>query len=549
MLERSYPFVFFAIVLGYCLLYAPFGINETDGGFLTGLGWQVLNGKTLYLDIVYVRPPLPVWSRALELKLLPETWSILGERWIFYWKVALYTWLAADVLAKGERRWLLAIIGFIVSVHSYPACAWHTTEGILWAVLAVWLYAGGQENKRIILLRSVLAGVCLCAALLCKQSFYPLFAAFPLIFLFWKQSHKTIRFLGFYLGLLGGIALFIMYLSQNNILDNFLQMTGSAATGGQAFHHGVLDYLRINPVLALVSALLLAPMAWRFWTHRRVAAIPLGWKLWLAVLLGSYVLDVWKRQDFTAPFASSRLLFLTALLYVGWQKWQIWQHQQDRSVFRFRLPDQLALLLLLLAVSWSASVSWGYNLPILLATPWVFAVMEINEKLKTFYFYKAFSSIKYVVIIAVLLGVARFSYEYVYRDGLRSAMTVNLGGVFPRLQGVYSSPETEALYRDLAALEQRYGANFEVLPAFPLAHFLTNTRPVLPLDWVVRREMGGQEASVLQTLKTQKTVVFVQKSFADEIEHDPELELTRQVMQEAKMLAETPGFWVIQYGE
>ncbi len=50
--ERTYPFLFFAIVLVYCLLYAPYGINETDGGFLSGLGWQVLSGKTIYQDIV-----------------------------------------------------------------------------------------------------------------------------------------------------------------------------------------------------------------------------------------------------------------------------------------------------------------------------------------------------------------------------------------------------------------------------------------------------------------------------------------------------------------
>ncbi|MBK8426458.1 MAG: hypothetical protein IPL27_11045 [Lewinellaceae bacterium] len=29
----------------------------------------------------------------------------------------------------------------------------------------------------------------------------------------------------------------------------------------------------------------------------------------------------------------------------------------------FRLPDPLARLILLLAISWSAAVSWGYNLP------------------------------------------------------------------------------------------------------------------------------------------------------------------------------------------
>ncbi|MBK8426456.1 MAG: hypothetical protein IPL27_11035 [Lewinellaceae bacterium] len=171
--ERTYPFLFFAIVLAYCLLYAPYGINETDGGFLSGLGWQALSGKTIYQDIVYVRPPLPVWLRALEIQLLPEAWSVLGERYIFYFKVALYTCLASDLLAKGSFRWVLAMFGFVVSVHTYPACAWHTIDGILFSVLALWLYAKGSRTG------SVLAGIALGAALLCKQSFFPLLVAFP----------------------------------------------------------------------------------------------------------------------------------------------------------------------------------------------------------------------------------------------------------------------------------------------------------------------------------------------------------------------------------
>ncbi|MEO6037351.1 MAG: hypothetical protein ABIQ93_02990, partial [Saprospiraceae bacterium] len=164
----AWPFLFFAVVIGYCLAYAPYGINETDGGFLTGLAWQVLQGKVLYRDLLYVRPPLPVWLRALELHLLPETWAILGERWIFYLKLATYSWLAAATLTAGRNRWQLATLAFIVSVHCYPAAAWHTVDGIFFAVLATWLLfkVPGPWG-------AMAAGLALVAALLCKQSFYP----------------------------------------------------------------------------------------------------------------------------------------------------------------------------------------------------------------------------------------------------------------------------------------------------------------------------------------------------------------------------------------
>lgn len=542
--ERSYPVVFFVIVVAYCLFYAPYGINETDGGFITGLAWQVLSGKTLYQDIIYVRPPLSVWLRVLELKVLPEAWSVLGERYFFYIKVAFYTWLASDLLSKGAARWVLAIMGFIISVHSYPACAWHTIDGILYAVLALWLYAGRSRNTPATWLRSVLAGLCFCAALLCKQSFYPLLAVFPIVFLFWDQSQKKQRLLGFSIGTLGAILLFFNYLYQNNTLESYLQLTGSAASGGQALQHSLIDYLRIKPALALFTLILLTPVGWWFWKQAKVTTAAITWYLWLGLLVAAYVIDIWQRQEFTAPFSQARLLFLVGLTYAFGQFVKWWKLRPPHT---FRLPDSLARLILLLAVSWSASVSWGYNLPILLATPWLFAIFEINRILWQAQRKTTYPAWLHLASIALFLGIARFSYEFVYRDGFRSELTIDMGTVFPQLNGIYSSPETAALYRDLKSLQQRYGPDFAVLPAFPQAHFLTNTAPVLPLDWVVKREINTDSLLVINALKIEKPVLFIEKSYKDKIDTDPELALTRQALHTGKWMGETPHFWIVHY--
>ena len=39
--------LFFAIIGCYLLLYVPFGINETDGGFITAYAWRLLHGEQL----------------------------------------------------------------------------------------------------------------------------------------------------------------------------------------------------------------------------------------------------------------------------------------------------------------------------------------------------------------------------------------------------------------------------------------------------------------------------------------------------------------------
>ncbi|MFN0034898.1 MAG: hypothetical protein ACKVUS_07525, partial [Saprospiraceae bacterium] len=316
MSKTQYQFLFFALVGGYCLCYAPFGLNETDGGFLSGLAWQVLNGKVLYQDIVYVRPPLPVWLRALELQCLPEHFAVLGERWIFYTKVALYSWLGAAVLAPrsvgGERRWQLAVLGFVVSAHSYPPMAWHTVDGILFAVVAAyfavnrsslpWRGAGGEVAW------AGIAGGFFFGALLCKQSFYPLLPLFA-VFLFFGKENRWRKMAWFFGAFALCSALFFHYLNQKNILSNFLQMTGGAASGGQAFQHGVLDYFRITPALALPSLVLLAPVVWWFWKGKN-AKLALGaWLLWLFALVASYAAITWWHQEHTAPIAQSRMMF------------------------------------------------------------------------------------------------------------------------------------------------------------------------------------------------------------------------------------------------
>jgi hypothetical protein len=543
--------LFLGIVVGYCLFYAPYGVNETDGGFLTGLAWQVLQGKMLYQDMVYVRPPLPVWLRALEIKLLPEHFAVLGERWIFYGKIALYSALSAVILVADARRWQLATLGFVVSAHCYPAMAWHTVDGILFAVLALFF----TFKKSITYL--VFAGICLFCSLLCKQSFYPLLPLFVL-FLFFEPEQRWKRMIVLVGACLLCFVLFYLYLDQNKILTGFIQMTSGAASGGQALQHGILDYFRITPELALPSLLLLSPVAWWFWKGKNRRLAQVAWSLWLFALVATYVLVTWLRQEHTVPFAQSRIMFWVAgmwclrpLFFLGASKFRGFQmnSQIPTDPSAGFLPLKIAranrLHLVLLGISWCAAVSWGYNLPILFATPWVWAGMEVTRMLEQGS--RPFRFLKYsgFMMLFATLFAFRIGYEFVYRDGRRSDMTEAMGEIFPRLSGIYSDRETAELYQDLKALSGRYGPNFTILPAFPQANFLTNTKAPLPLDWVVNRETNNNNALVFMDLKEKNPIIFIQKAFQEKLKTDPELEVTRWLLDHGQIIEETPHFWVL----
>jgi hypothetical protein len=540
-----WPLFFFLIVVAYCGYYAPFGINETDGGFLTGLAWQVLSGKTLYADVVYVRPPLPVWLRALELYLLPDDWAILAERWIFFLKVALYSWLGAAVLARGAYRWQLATFAFVLSVHCYPPAAWHTVDGLLFGALAIWCRSNVPGWRG-----GVFAGLFLVAMLLCKQSFYPmallLLLPAPLPSGRETTSRKTQNvpgssafsthssFIVHHLSFLTGAGIFIAWLFAQNALLPFREMTTSATSSGQAVQHGVLDYFRIQPALAALTLVFLAPAGWFLWKKRGARWAFWGWVFWLVALAGSYAWVIAERREFTVPFAQTRLLFWVAAGYAAGQ-WRAgnWDSAQ---VWRFGA---------LLALCWCASVSWGYNLPILFAVPWAYAALNISRTLFAAAYPNRQAGWWSAVALVALLALFRWGYEWVYRDGPRAAMTAHLGAIFPRLSGIYSSPETADLYRDLADLAKRYGPNFKTLPAFPHANFSTNTRPPLPLDWVVEREMSAARALVESEITRAQPVFFIEKTYTTQLANDPQLALTKSIFSTGRIVEETPFFWVV----
>jgi hypothetical protein len=530
--RRLWAILFFGLLIFYGLYYAPYGVNETDGSYLTGLAWHVLQGKVLYRDVVYVRMPLPVWTQALTVGLLPETGVILAERWLFYVNVALYSWLGAVLLEPpGVRRWQLAVLGFVVSAHCFQPSAWHTAHGILWGVLAFWAGRRGTAAGWFF------GGVCVAAAVLCKQSFYPLLVGWPV----WAALTGRWKALGWgLLGIAGTFAVFAGYMVYAGAWQNFIDITFGAMSREQARERGIFDYLRTPWQIVLLSAALLGPAFYGFLTGRRRRWAAVLWFGWLAALAATFVLQICLRQEWTAPFGQSRFLFL---LTGAWTLWELWRRWPERPG-----PPQLMLLGLFL-VTWCGAVSWGYALPILFATPWVYVVLELSRA-----FGRPFteghpgrSRWAPVAALLFLLVVFRIGYEWTYRDGRRGELTEPLGTVFPAMQGIYTDAQSVALYAELKQLAGRYGPNVTTLPIFTLSNFLTRTNPPLPCDWKVRREMGAGEPLVWQALERTRPVLLIEKAAADKIETDPELELVRRARARSRLLEETPNFWVMQY--
>jgi hypothetical protein len=102
------------------------------------------------------------------------------------------------------------------------------------------------------------------------------------------------------------------------------------------------------------------------------------------------------------------------------------------------------------------------------------------------------------------------------------------------------------LYRDLQQLATQFGPGFKTLPHFTLANYLTNTFPVLPLDWVVLRESGSGNYLIDSTLNKNNFLFFVQKAQIQRIQIDPEMKFAQKVLEKGNIIAETPHFLVVR---
>lgn len=101
--------------------------------------------------------------------LTPESVNVLAGKAGFVAGMLGASWFAALFLQKLFRLEaldlplpLLATLGFVWGVHSFPHMPWHTVDGILFAGAALWAAVCGW---------SLAAGILAGGAMLCKQSF------------------------------------------------------------------------------------------------------------------------------------------------------------------------------------------------------------------------------------------------------------------------------------------------------------------------------------------------------------------------------------------
>ena len=484
--DRVFQFLFFFLCVFYIIFYMPYGFEDTDTGYIFGSSWNIYNGQIPHRDFIYTRPAIPAFFHTLFL-FVSETYAYILDRGFFYIQIFLYSFLGAKLLCEKfiitskSTLYFLAILGAVFSIHNYPPMAWNTVDGVFFSMIGIYLLL---QNK-VTVLPLFIGSLCITLGMLSKQSFYfmPLF-----IFIYFLVLKEWKRLLFFSVFGVVSALLYFAFKYSNDSLTPFLEQTFQRTSTSALIDAGVKAYylaLKFNIIYLMVMVMavwIASKFIRKVYTYALINLI-------IAVLITVFYIQ--NSGSWSAVPYIFQLMLVIAFLY---------------SVYKLKEDKNYLLLMLLLALSWSASISNGYRTPIHFSLPLVFAlyVMFFNpvEKQITT---RIASLVLGLYLVAFYIG-----YQTIYRDSNRKELTYAMGDIFPQLHFIKSDKATYNKYAELKQLAIAH-PNFTVIPSVTHAHYLTKTINPIGTDWPLDVEINNEAEQLVQQLAEKNAYVFLEK--------------------------------------
>lgn len=497
---NKFQSLFILFVTFYVLYYSFYGYDDADGGYTLALSWRIFNGEIPYRDFILVRPPLSPLFHALSFYIVPDNYQLIFDRFFCYILFASSSLLGALSINKAINLkefklnpYLLATIGFVFSVGSFPPMAWHTVDAIFFASLGVYFLVCRSS------IYSVVFGMLfLFLSALCKQPFYLMpFAGVVFISIMYKDWKKSITAT---LTLFLFIGVFFLILYRQDAVSNFISLTSGNTKLKDLLSTGILNYLHIN------SLYLLLPFGFWLIVKKRLVFNQILLKgnlvpyFFISILLGLPLLKfiyalLFKEVSYVTFFSddTAKLLFITTIFFL---------------LANFSIEKKWFTLWFLTLISWCASISWGYQTPVLFSTPLLFGFLLASNQ------FFGIKKIGNLALYTLLLGSITYfvAYQKPYCNPVRHLLTYKIDHLFPKMKHINVGKATHDKYTEFSSLVTKYGVNFKTLPGMPLSNYLTNTNSPIKIDWVFNAETNNENQNIIIELGLKKTVIFMEKS-------------------------------------
>lgn len=491
----SYIFIILLLPFIFLLLFGRFGLEDSDSGFIVGMGWRIINGELPYKDFYYVRPALSPLISALWLSIIPDYGEVISMRLINYIQLMLQVILTIKILEKfydfkslNLNPYLFTILSFLITSIGTLYFQWHTTDGIFLAVVGFFLITH-FSNKGFLVF--ILAGLFFTASALTKQNFL-IVVILGLIFVLLQYGLLKALQLG--AGIILGILSFYLYLLELDILAPYLLQNKGATTLKDLVVAGFVMYFNFGSVKAL-SALFLTSLT--------------------AFLFIKFVLKKNTLESIIISLIFSIISINSlAYLYLNGSK-LIWF---DRfipvvivSTFLYLFIKRKEniknhyILIALLGIAWGSSISWGGMSPIMYFTPIFFGVYYLLHK------NQLLSSKKVNIFLIILITFYSFiSNTKPYRDDFVWTKHYDGDKISDKLAFVEVDDIEMRKHLELKKIFQKYEKT-TVLPSMPGAYYLHNRKNYFAIDWAMDVEAAYDRKGLIDELENCCNYYIVEK--------------------------------------
>ncbi|RZI82883.1 MAG: hypothetical protein EOP38_14480 [Rubrivivax sp.] len=489
----------------YVLFIGRYGWSDTDDGFILGYAWRVLHGDVPYRDFVIVRPPASIYFHTIWFRLLPENWVYLGARYVYVLQILLSAVLSVNLIRRHLQvpagqflPWYgMALAGFCLSVGALTPMPWHTVDGVFFGVLALFLVS--RDSWPAVLS----GGVALFIACTTKQSFYPLLPLY-LLLLVWRGAHAKAAFLAVILMGLAGA--FRAWLTALDAWPDFLRQTSGATTFQDAINAGFLNYLKMPWRPFLYGLALAGSCRWlakkRGWHHAPSNDF--------ALMALAFACEMFYRHSKTGEWSSAHAL--------GWSHFAFWLALVAVVMLSKRKwinRDGVLIWLGLLGMAWCSSISWGFQTPLLFATPLVVGGYLLFASSKS----SSSSQPKWAYIgLMVLMAIGLAPAWHPYRDARRPELVCDLGTVSSKLSHIVTTVQNcDKLGEALTWASEFKQDRVAFLPAFTLQGYLTGLLDSpLRSNWPMAAELGQESDAYTKDLDASVHYVIIDIQEGDE---------------------------------
>lgn len=493
MKTLNYKIILFLIISFYCLILSQYGMETWDTGYMSSFAWRIVNGQHVYEDFIYKFPPVTIYAHAFFMKILPETGQFFYFRIIAYLSFLLqvYFFVSGTYLIyniKKVNKWGLIILCFLISWLNFPPYPWPTTDGLFYASIAFWIVA---KNTKVNFAQLFLIAFFSLLSALSKQSFYLI----PLLILVWIYLRYNLKASLYYLISLSIlIGIFILLICQITTWQNFKQQLNGTLDLRDlyivGFHHYVFMPFKFFVALTIIISVSLFIYLKK--TNQKISQLtPHLKKIAIAFLLVAIFLFLINKF-----FAASFLAFDAAAIAI------LYSYFEKKKTISYLFP-----LVVLIAISWSVSISLGYQTTILFATGIILTFITLFEN------EVSLNPKKYILIGLPLCLVAFVANKNPYHEGSILELNYSLESISPKLKYIKTKKETFEKHLELKQLIKKYGENYIVAPSMPMANYLFNTQSQLPGDWLLDHEIDGQNERFIKICSNKKNYIFIEKSF------------------------------------